>query len=153
VWSSHTASQHDRQRAALLTAYNRVTAAVAAARFPAGIERYAPSKCVTGEQACGHSPSTPPQLLPRLLQMVGTGAHQMFPAGGAACSGLARCPVSVTGRLGGMDVFATATWHLIAVPHGKPARGSVSAPHGHGRLFFVGSDVSVGVDLPLALRS
>jgi hypothetical protein len=85
--------------------------------------------------------------------MVGTGAHQIFPAGREGCTGNPMCPVTVAGRVRGFDVFATAFWHPVIVRHGKPPKNALRAPHAHARLFFLGSDVSVGLAVPNALES
>jgi hypothetical protein len=151
LWRGPTAADQRLQRAVLQAAYNRTSSALAHMSFPPDIRRIRSSPCSAAGDTCGYSALRPPQLLPRLLLIVGDDAHAINPSGCDVRRPM--CPTTVVGRRHGFRVVAIAFWHLVLVRHGKPPKNALPARRGHDKLFLLGSDVNVGVTLPAELRN
>jgi hypothetical protein len=129
-----------------LASYDRAEAALARLALPSGIQRSA-SGC--GESAvCARSTLTPKQVQPDLEKLLHGRAQALILL--PCIENI--CPVTVYGHIDGYPALAMANRHLLLLPvkHGRPPKGAVPAARGRGRLFYLGSNISIGAIHPEA---
>jgi hypothetical protein len=129
-----------------LAAYHRAEAALPRLVLPSGLRRVAASKC--GAPVCARSTLTPKQVQPYLEKLLNGRAQApiLLPCIENVC------PVNVYGHIDGYPVLGTAFRHVSVLPvkHGQPPKGAILAARGRGRLFYLGSDISIGAIQPQA---
>lgn len=153
LWNEHAHSEQQRAQIAEQRAYARANAEfIGAYRFPSEIVREPSSYwdlCSGGP--CGHSALAPYELGARLGPTLGDGKIIGPALNPARCRTTPLCTVTVLGHFDGYTTVAIVFWHTIfaRAPRRAP-RGAIDYHH-LGRLFLVGSDVSVGLTPPSSL--
>lgn len=152
LWDDHTRAAQQRTQLQAQRAYTHADAAfIAGYRFPAGIVREPASYwdlCSTGP--CGHSELPPYELGPRLARSVGHG--KIFTGFSPAhCRLTPLCTVTAFGHFRGYTTFAIAYWHVIYTRTPRRAPPGATDYRHLGRIFMLGSDVSIGMSQPNSL--
>jgi hypothetical protein len=154
LWNDRQQAQRNHAEAELRARY--VSAEAALAKLMSAV--VTTKACEGG--SCGFSERNPPQmavqikkLLPR-SKVVESGDERGCPAT------IAICQARVEGRFDGFEATGVAFWHTLLLPASRtPPRGAIEWQprrvrhrHENKRLFFLGSDVVLGLREPPGLH-